>query len=585
MENINNFENIHSFQNNLLFKKKESKEEEFKNINAEHFLSLRKKRNNRYTNQLKHLNLAQKQISHDLNLNEIINYIKNEEIFLLYKKTGNESDKLNYIIQMIYSLNNNLLKFGLFELKKYLTSIVDKNEFATKNLLIYLNEKVFRSLFILLFKKKIGFLNLEEYYQITILLCHIISNLCELNDSYINILLEYYPNLLEMSDNEEDYQLKKSIYTLNYKIFLIKNINENKFEKLPIIKQIYFEKVCDEIINLNKDFSINQNIITLKIIFPTLINIVSSIIYNDKQVIINNSNINIKKILLILSFANKYINSSFSETDILISMLKFINIFLNFYKISDNSLDKDSDYKFREVINNIEFGKHIISFIYDNSINDFEFRYEIIELMNNMIPMNNTDFINNLIENGISEQIENIQEYLLENDNNCNIDEKNMKLLYNSHLELIYNLISTQSVTAINDICIENRCISNLFQLYNNSRFGFDNNKSKILLIFDLIIRSKAEFVISLLLSEDIYDFYKNILFNSNNHELLVLILNDIAIMIQRGKNIKISSGINFVSNHFIKNGIFDLIDNIKGRADFNEQINYLLDEISNLLN
>ena len=128
MENINNFENIHSFQNNLLFKKKESKEEEFKNINAEHCLSLRKKRNNRYTNQLKHLNLAQKQISHDLNLNEIINYIKNEEIFLLYKKTGNESDKLNYIIQMIYSLNNNLLKFGLFELKKYLTSIGDKYE-------------------------------------------------------------------------------------------------------------------------------------------------------------------------------------------------------------------------------------------------------------------------------------------------------------------------------------------------------------------------------------------------------------------------------------------------------------------------
>ena len=65
---------------------------------------------------------------------------------------------------------------------------------------------------------------------------------------------------------------------------------------------------------------------------------------------------------------------------------------------------------------------------------------------------------------------------------------------------------------------------------------------------------------------------------------MIALILNDIAIMIEKGKGIKTSSGINIVSNHFIKNGIFDLIENIKGRNNINEKINYLLDEITNLL-
>ena len=201
-----------------------------------------------------------------------------------------------------------------------------------------------------------------------------------------------------------------------------------------------------------------------------------------------------------------------------------------------------------------------------------------------MILLNGTDFINNIIKNGISEQISNIQDYLLENDDNCNTDENNMKLLYNLHIELIYNLISTQSENAISDICIENSCISNLFKLINDSKFCFNNNNLKILEIFDLIIKSKAEYVHSLLLTEGIYDLFKNILFNCNSNELFILILNDIAIMIEKGKNIKTSSGINYVSNHFIKNGIFDLIDNIKGKTELNEKINYLLEEIPNLL-
>jgi hypothetical protein len=274
------------------------------------------------------------------------------------------------------------------------------------------------------------------------------------------------------------------------------------------------------------------------------------------------------------------------ETDILKSSLNFLSAFLNFYKLNKNLFNKENDYKFREIMKNIEIEKHVILYVYDNSTNDFEFRNEIIELINNLILLNSTDFITNLIKNGISEQISNIQDYLLEYDNNnSNTDENiNMKILYNSHIELIYNLISTQSENAISDLCIENACISNLLKLIKSSKFCFNNNNSKILEIFDLIIKSNTEFVISSLLTEGIYDLYKNILFNCNNNELLEMILNDIAIMIEKGKSIKTSSRINFVSNHFIQNGIFDLIDNIKAKTGFNEKINYLLDEIQNLL-
>ena len=589
MENINNnFENTNLYQNNLFIKTKDSSREEFKKINEEHYLTLRKKRNNKHINYIKNLNLAQNHFSYNIDINFILNNIRNEEIYLKYKNSESEIEKLNYLMQMIISKNNNMLKYGLFELKKYLSNIKDKKVFESKNLLNYFNEKMFRFLFELLFKKNDVYLNLEEYYQIMILLCNIISNLCELNDFYSKILLEYFPDLLLIIKNERDIQIQNAIYIVNSKILLIKNIDENDLIKLSQIYQNFFENVYNQLIYLNNESNNNQNIFNLKELFPTLLNIISTIIYNNNQIIINiinNSNINIQKLLHISSFINKYITSSFMETDILKSSLNFLSAFLNFYKLNKNLFNKENDNKFREIMKNIEIEKHVILYVYDNSTNDFEFRNEIIELIYNLILLNSTDFINNLIKNGISEQISNIQDYLLEYDNNINIDENNnMKILYNSHIELIYNLISTQSENAISDLCIENACISNLFKLIKSSKFCFNSNNSKILEIFDLTIKSNTEFVISSLLTEGIYDLYKNILFNCNNNELIETILNDIAIMIEKGKSIKTSSRINFVSNHFIQNGIFDLIDNIKAKTGFNEKINYLLDEIQNLL-
>jgi hypothetical protein len=579
MENINNFSNNNHIENKIIFQKNDSSRGECRNINEEHILSLRKKRNNRNINNINNIILAQKQLSYNLDINMIINFIKNDELYMKYKNNENEFEKLNLLMQMIISNNSNILKYALLELKKYLQNTKDKNEFESKNLLNIFNEKMFGFLFKLLFKKNNDYINIEEYYQILILLCNIISNLCMLNNFYTDIFYQYFPNLIQKIKSEENNQIKNSIYSLIDKIFLIDNINNNQILQ---IKQNFFEQIYNEIIYLNEESNNNFNILNLKELFPTLLNITSIIICNRNQ-ILTNSNMNIEKLLNILSFINKYLSDSFIETDILKESLNFLSSILKFYKLNKNIFPKEIELKFRELLNNMEIGNHIILYVYDNTMKDFEFRIEIIELINNMILLNQNEFINNLIKNGISEQISNIQDYLLENENN-NIEENNMKLLYNLHIELIYNLISTQSEYAIQDICIENSCISNLFQLINISKYSFNNSDAKILEIFDLIIKSKAEFIHSLLLTEGIYDLYKNILLNNPNNDIIALILNDIGIMIERGKSIKTSSGINIVSNHFIKNGIFDLIENIKGRNDINEQIIYLLDEISNLL-
>ena len=579
MENIHNFSKNNHIENKLFFQKNDSSRGECRNINEEHILSLRKKRNNRNINNINNIILAQKQLSYNLDINMIINFIKNDELYMKYKNNENEFEKLNLLMQMIISNNGNILKYALLELKKYLQNIKDKNEFESKNLLNIFNEKMFGFLFKLLFKKNNDYINIEEYYQILILLCNIISNLCMLNNFYTDIFYQYFPNLIQKIKSEENNQIKNSIYSLIDKIFLIDNINNNQILQ---IKQNFFEQIYNEIIYLNEESNNNFNILNLKELFPTLLNITSIIICNRNQ-ILTNSNMNIEKLLNILSFINKYLSDSFIETDILKESLNFLSSILKFYKLNKNIFPKEIELKFRELLNNMEIGNHIILYVYDNTMKDFEFRIEIIELINNMILLNQNEFINNLIKNGISEQISNIQDYLLENENN-NIEENNMKLLYNLHIELIYNLISTQSEYAIQDICIENSCISNLFQLINISKYSFNNSDAKILEIFDLIIKSKAEFIHSLLLTEGIYDLYKNILLNNPNNDIIALILNDIGIMIERGKSIKTSSGINIVSNHFIKNGIFDLIENIKGRNDINEQIIYLLDEISNLL-
>ena len=560
--------------------------EEFNNLNEEHILSLRKKRGNKNIEHLKKMNLNAQLLTHDIDIKKLILLIQNDNLYIKYNSNENkENDKLNYLLQMLISEDINILKFSLIELKKYINNIKDSNEFTSKNLLLQFNDKMYRFLFSLLLKNKNNYPNTEDYYQIIILLCFIISKLCIFNDFYIAILSDYFLDLLNLAKNEPDKNVKSTIYIVTHKILLINKLKDNElfYKKLEEIYQNYFNHIYDEFIKLNNESIKNKNIFFIKNLYPTLINILSSIIYINIQIYKNKLLIELKKISHVLFFAKQYLSSIFMETDILKASLHFLSVVLNYYKENKLVFEKESDLQFTEIINKIKLDKHIITYIYDNSMNDYDFRNEIIEMINNMIVINDSDFINNLIENNICEQISNLQIFLLDNEyesNNNNI----IKILYKSHIELIYNLISTQSDNVIQNICIENSCISNLFQFINNSTFLYNNDNLKIIEIFDLIIESKTEFVHSLLLTEGIYDLYKNILVNCKDNNLLLIILKDFSIMIERGKNILTSNGINVVSNHFLKNGILDLINNIKSRSDLNNKITFLLEEIPKLL-
>ena len=540
--------------------------EEFKNMNEEHILSLRKKKNPKLAH-IKNFSVNHQISNYDININKLIPLIQNDELYLKYNSSSKEIEKLSYLLQMLLSENNNILKYSLIELKIYLNNIKNSNEFTSKNLLNEFNEKMFKFLFTILFKNKNNFSPNEEYYQITTILCFIISKLCIFNEFYINILFEFIPNLLNLAQNEPDKNLKNTIYNLTNKILF------KDSQKLETIYPIFFEQVYNELMQLINESMKTKNILIIKNLYPTLINIINIIILN------NTHSIDIKKICNLLDLVNHYLDISFIETEILKSSLYFLCYVLKYYK--KFNINKESETDFKKRINNIRIEKHIISYIYENTIDNNEFRYEIIEMINNMIILNDSEFLNNLIDNNICEQISCLQNYLLENDNqNNNI----IKSLYKIHIDLIYNLISTQSENVIQNICIDNSCISNLFIFINNSTFLYNNDNLKLIEIFDLIIQSKVEFVHSLLLSENIYELYKNILDNTKDNNILSIILKDFSIMIEQGKKISSSNGSNIVLNHFMKNGILDLINNIKSRSEINNQIIFLLEEITQLI-
>ena len=557
--------------------------EEFSNSNTDHILSLRKKRGNKNIEHLKKINLNAQLFNHDIDTKKLIILIQNDNLYLNYTTCeNNENDKLSYLLQMLISPDINILKYSLIELKKYLNTIKDSNEFFSKNLLTQFNDKMFRFLFSLLLKNKNDYSNNEDYYQIMILLCYNVTKLCGFNGFYIEIIFDFIFDLLNLAKIEQDKNLKNALYIIAHKILLINKIkndgNELFNKKIDEIYQQYFEQVYNELIQLNNDSINNKSLFVIKDLYPTLLNIISSIIFIKN----NNCLIDLKSISHILSFSIQYLSSSFMETDILKATLHFLSIALNYYKENKNAFNKESETEFIGIINKIKLDKHIISYINDNSLNDYDLRNEIIEMINNMLLINDSSFINYLIENNICEQISNLQLFLLESEQEKN---KTIKMLYNSHIELIYNLISTQSDSVIQNICIENSCISNLFQFINDTTFLYNTDYFRIIEIFDLIIQSKAEYVHSLLLTEGIYDLYKNILMNSEDNNLLLIILKDLSIMIERGQNIRTSNGINVVSNHFIKNGILDLINNIKSRTNLNNEIILILDEMPKLLN
>ena len=161
---------------------KDSKE--IKLINENHFLSLRKNIKNKAI-YAKNKYLI-KENERNKNINEI-NFdpknfeakIKNEKLFNLYSTSEDKISKLGYCLQMIITNDDNLIIYGLYQINEFILNY-SKELFEAENLIIQLNESMFKYLFDILGKK---YNNNDN--NILLLLTSIINRLCEFNDQYI----------------------------------------------------------------------------------------------------------------------------------------------------------------------------------------------------------------------------------------------------------------------------------------------------------------------------------------------------------------------------------------------------------------
>ena len=130
---------------------------EIKLINENHFLSLRKNMKNKtiYTKS----NYLVKENERNKNINEI-NFdaknfeskIKNEKLFSLYSTSEDKISKLGYCLQMIITNDDNLIIYGLYQINEFILNY-SKELFEAENLIIQLNESMFKYLFDILGKK------------------------------------------------------------------------------------------------------------------------------------------------------------------------------------------------------------------------------------------------------------------------------------------------------------------------------------------------------------------------------------------------------------------------------------------------
>ena len=577
---------------------KDSKE--IKLINENHFLSLRKNMKNK-TIYAKN-NYLIKENERDKNINEI-NFdtknfeskIKDEKLFNLYSTSEDKISKLGYCLQMIITNDDNLIVYGLYQINAFILNY-NKELFESENLIIQFNESMFKYLFDILGKKYN-----ENDNIILLLLTSIINKLCQFNNQYIDWLMNNLPIIyniiIEISNiqnknknkNKEKYNLiKNSLFNIINNIFLLDNFAnykdnfENNYKQLfPIIlNEIYDIKDSDSFLFYKKYISI-------------LLTNISDIFMNRlyTSYIFKNTD-KIKRKDRNIFDAIKFIIKYQSTYDLVETSILCLYNFIEFYMYIKDTLSEDEqeDVSFR--ICNMNIHKFIVPLVYDNKDNiiNNDFKIYVFKILINTIYIGDYEYWTNLIEKGLSAQINMLQNFLME----INVD-KNSNTIFEYHLLLILNLVSTECEEVIKDIAIKYPCISNLFKFFNSNNYYINKHLNLFLNTIHYLIKNKCKFkkrqynfpyIKTLLISEGICTFYKNLLLDENvlNQDLIKNIFIDILALIEFFDNFEDNKNNNIILLHFQLIGMNDIIENYKSKINLSNELMNMISDISDKL-
>ena len=544
----------------------------------EHSLSLRKKKSNRQREYILPPDLID-DISYTINISEIEQKIINEQLYAQYKNSSNEKDALGFLFQMLLSSNIDLIKFSIAKIRDFLLNIEQKKFYENKYEEEF-NPKLVKFLFDLMLK----YSNDNCFLSNICFLLNKISSLYKTKDinNFCQILFEYFPQILNLAKNisNDDPKLKNLLYILSNRIFAgpddlikqlekiypnyviqihseINSLNENKFVKnMALISTLLFSI---------KDFFFNH--LYVNYFFGTNMN-------NSDEIMFEN----------ILKFVQKLLNFSY-QRDIFEQELYCIQNFLYFFMDNDNLFqNKIIKNKVKNIIYSLELENKIIPMIFDNTVNDYDLRRLAIQILINAMFICPKKFCENLIEHNISEQITKLENYLL---SQTQLNNK-IKQLYILLLDLIYNLIENESPDIIEDLSIDNNCISLLFKL---QKIPFYAKEIKsIIKIFNVLILSNHKYIQTLLISEGICELYKDILQNEPSNDDIEIIVNNFISMVKSTENFMNekngeNNSINLLLMHLEKIGVSEVLNNLKGRNDLSDASISAINEISSLFN
>ena len=538
----------------------------------EHSLSLRKRLSNRGKRGHILPFSLNNDLKYEINMAELEPKLNNEQLYILFKNSNDEKNSLGLLFQMLLVENNDdILKYSLANLKKFLISI-DQNIFNAQNLSTEFNDKSIIFLFQLLQMKSNDFYILSNVsFILNKLGIFIIYNGKEY---FFNTLFDNFNNVLNLAKeiNQNEPHIKNLLYLLTDKIFLG---SDEMIRKLEKAFPSYIQQIHQEILNLDESkFVKNMNLIT------TLLQIINNCfyykIYSNYFFSKFNNDSNVINVENIIKFIQRALNVSY-QMEVFEQELRCIQNFLYLF-MEDNTYFKDKAMKkkIQNIIANLELEKKIIPLIYDNTIEEPGLRVIALQILINSTYICSKRFCETLIDNNISEQILKLENYLITR-TQVTIRAKS---IYKLLMDLIYNLIENESMDIIDNLSIENNCISALFKLQKNPIYSKES-KNYMNKIFNVLIQSNHKYIQTLLISEGICEWYKSILEDEPNLENIKKIIGNLITMVKYSGNLTKENECknNLLLIHLEKIGILEVVNNLKSKEELSEEIISLINE------